>query len=109
MSIEKSGALLLLLTMVGCASWVVKEEDLVKKTAFALNMESGDFKISERSDSGSQTNYVATTKTGKKFNCYVTGSVSAGTGRVISDAICNEIGKSSGGSCNPLLKKAGKC
>lgn len=110
MRTSKLSIVLIALFMVACASMVVKDEDIAAKTAFALNLEKSDFTISDRADSGSQTTYKAKTKSGKTYNCYVTGSFSAGTGRVISDAVCNEIGKpASGNSCNPLLKKAGKC
>lgn len=94
----------------GCASMVVKDEDIVKKTAFALSLDRSDFTISNRADDGLQTTYTATTKSGKKYNCYVEGSFSFGTGSVVTDAICNEVGAKNGGtSCNALLKKAGKC
>lgn len=103
----------LFITLIGCASVVVKDDDIVKKTAFALGLEKNAFTISDRADNGLQTTYTVTTKAGKKYNCYVEGSFSFGTGSVVTDAMCSEIGKStkdsSGASCNALLKKAGKC
>ena len=103
-----------LLTLSACASMVVKEDDIVKKTAFALGLEKSAFTISDRADDGLQTTYIATTNAGKKYNCYVEGSFSFGTGSVVTDAICSEVGKSGSKpsadtSCNALLKKAGKC
>lgn len=110
MRMKKLAVIISALSLVACASMVVKEEDIVKKTAFALSLDRNDFKISNRADDGLQTTYTATTKSGKKYNCYVEGSFSFGTGNVVSDAICKEAGTGNGGnSCNELLKKAGKC
>ena len=56
-------------------------------------------------------------KDGKQYACYVTGGVSI-VGRVVSDPMCNEVGKAGkaattgatgNASCNALLKAAGKC
>jgi hypothetical protein len=110
----KQGLLLVsAITLVGCASMVVKEEDMVKKTESALGLNRSEFTISNREDNSMQTDYVVTTKSGRKYNCYVTGSVWQ-LGSAISDAICSELGKSAGTAnsntqCNALLKKAGKC
>lgn len=101
--------LMLAISTVGCASMVVKEDHLVKKTALALNLDKSDFKISDRADDGLQTSYIATTKQGKKYNCYVEGSFSFGTGSVVTDAICNEVGKPTNNKCDALSKAAGKC
>ena len=116
MNTRKISMITLSLALAGCASTVVKEEHIVKKTAFALGLEKDAFTISDRADDGLQTTYTVKTKTGKKYNCYVEGSFSFGTGSVVTDAICNEVGKTEtqkGDSgkppCNALLKAAGKC
>lgn len=98
----------------GCASIAVTNDAIEKNTAFALGIERGTFKISNREDEGVRSTYLVTTNSGKKYNCYVGGSISV-IGRMVSDAICNEIGKpaqstgTSTQSCNALLKAAGKC
>ncbi len=102
------------LLAAGCASFAVTEDKLQQRTALALVVDQGDFTISNRVDDGVRTDYIATTKAGKIYNCYVEGSVSI-TGRVVSDALCAEKGKSGkeamspGTQCNDLLKAAGKC
>ncbi|MES2582880.1 MAG: hypothetical protein V4627_09205 [Pseudomonadota bacterium] len=109
------------LFIAGCASTVVKEDHLQQKTAFALGLEPNSFTVADRVDDGLQTHYSVKTNDGRRFNCYVEGSFSFGTGRVVTDAICSPIGKTansagtggSGGTggpaCNALLKAAGKC
>ncbi len=102
------------LLAAGCASMAVTEDAIEHRTVRALGVEKGGFTISNRVDDGVRTDYVATTKAGKIFNCYVEGSISI-TGRSVSDALCSEKGKSGkeamspGTSCNDLLKAAGKC
>lgn len=109
----KQTAFSLLMTAValsGCASNVVKDDDLVNKTAFALGLARNEFTISNRADSGLQTTYSVNTQSGKRFNCYVEGAFSIGAGNLVSDAICNEIGANAARpACNALLKQAGKC
>jgi hypothetical protein len=77
-----------------------------------LGIDKADFTVSDRVDDGIKTSYAVKTKAGKRYACYVTGTVSI-TGRTVSDAICSEGGKPSGepGSiaCNALLRAAGKC
>lgn len=101
--------------VAGCASVAVTSDAIEKNTAFAIGLERGNFKISNREDDGVKTTYLVTTNAGKKYNCYVTGTVSV-IGRVVSDAVCNQVGKSAKQastattqSCNALLKAAGKC
>jgi hypothetical protein len=98
---KKIVTIILSMALFGCASMVVKQKDIEKKTALALGLQKSDFTISDRADDGLQTNYVVTTKTGKKYNCYVEGSFSFGTGGVVTDAICSEPGKP---AKNPLQK-----
>lgn len=101
--------------VAGCASVAVTSDAIEKNTAFALGLEKGTFTISNREDDGVKSTYLVNTNAGKKYSCYVTGTVSV-VGRVVSDAVCNEVGKSakqaSGTTtqpCNALLKAAGKC
>lgn len=101
--------------VAGCASTVVKEDHLQQKTAFALGLQANSFTVADRVDDGLQTRYSVRTNDGRRFNCYVEGSFSFGTGRVVTDAICSQIGKpanntsTAGPACNALLKAAGKC
>lgn len=101
----------------GCASVAVSNNAIEQNTASALGLEKDTFTISDRLDDGVKSSYAVKTNSGKKYNCYVTGSISV-VGRVVSDAVCNEAGKpakqalatkSAGGSCNALLKAAGRC
>jgi hypothetical protein len=115
MNIQKLSLLALAGVLSGCASAVVKEDHLVRKTELALGMERSAFTISDRVDEGLQTSYTVKTQAGKKFSCYVEGSFSFGTGSVVTDAICSELGKaaksknSKGAPCDALSKAAGKC
>ena len=99
----------------GCASVAVSNDAIENNTAMALGLEKGTFAITDRVDDGVKSTYAVKTNSGKKYSCYVTGTVSV-VGRVVSDAVCNEIGKpakqaagAGGASCNALLKAAGKC
>lgn len=101
--------------VAGCASVAVTNDSIEKNTAFALGIEKGTFTVSNREDDGVKTTYLVNTNAGKKYTCYVTGTVSV-VGRVVSDAVCNEVGRSAKQtpgtapkSCNALLKAAGKC
>ncbi|MEN9493690.1 MAG: hypothetical protein RJA63_4139 [Pseudomonadota bacterium] len=107
----------------GCASVAVSSDAIERNTASALGLERGSFTISDRVDDGVKTNYAVRTNAGKSYACYVTGTISV-TGRVVSDAICSELGKTAkqattpstpaststaGTSCNALLRAAGRC
>lgn len=80
----------------------VSNARLEKHTAFALGLDKEDFTIHNREQDGLRTWYSVDTKSGQRFTCYV-----AGQDEAVSDAICNEIGKTT--TCNALLKAAGKC
>ena len=93
----------------------VSADKIEQRTAFTLGLEKGAFTIFDLVDEGIRTNYAVKTNTGKKYNCYVTSAPSI-LGSVVSDAICQEIGraakqetKTDGSACNALLKAAGKC
>lgn len=104
--------------LAGCASVAVTDDAIGQRTAFALGIERSGFVISDRQDEGIRTNYTVKAKSGKTYSCYVTGTVSV-VGRVVSDAICAEVGGAPAkptakagtpaASCNALLKAAGKC
>lgn len=104
------------LMLAGCASVAVTDEAIEKNTAFALGVERGTFTISDRENSGIKTTYSVKTKSGQKYSCYVTGTVSI-IGRIVSDPICNKMSKSgkvtktknNSTNCNDLLRSAGKC
>ena len=97
----------------------VSDDAIQKNTSTTLGIDQGAFKITDRVDDGIKTSYLVTTDAGKKYSCYVTGTVTV-TGRVVSDAVCSQMVKASvktsikgtqpsGGSCNALLQAAGKC
>lgn len=90
--------------VTGCASVAVTDESLEDKTAFALGLDKGDFTISNRTDSGLDTNYLVKTKKGREYRCYVQGMVTI-MGRTVSDAVCNKKGEP---ARNPLLERAGR-
>lgn len=101
----------------GCASVAVTDDAIQRNTAVTLGVDSGALTISDRENDGVKTTYVAKTANGKTYNCYVTGTVSV-VGRVVSDAVCTELGKAAPSkapqtgkspACNALLKAAGKC
>jgi hypothetical protein len=100
------------LLSAGCASVAVSSEAIESNTAFALGIDKGDFTVSDRVDDGVKSSYTVKTKTGKRYACYVTGTISV-TGRTVSDAICNSSGALSSNAgamqCNALLRAAGKC
>jgi hypothetical protein len=120
-SLPKRAALPLLamaaLLASGCASVAVSNDAIEQNTAQALGLAKGTFTISDRVDDGVKASYSVKTNTGKQYACYVTGGVSI-VGRVVSDPMCNEVGKAGkqattgatgNASCNALLKAAGKC
>lgn len=109
MKISKIFPVLIAMAATGCAT-LATDDAIVKRTAFALGLDKSEFTISDRQNDGAQAQYLVTTKAGKKYTCYVEGYFSYTSIGESSDAICNEVGgKAAGGSCNALLKKAGKC
>ena len=87
------------LLALGCASVAVTDETLQKNTAFAIGEDIDTFTIFDRVDEGIKTTYSVKTKSGQRYNCYVTGTVSV-VGRTVSDAMCNKKGTP---AKNPLL------
>lgn len=114
---------ILTVALAGCAlvkTNKLSDDVLTQRTGFALGLDKSEFTISNRQEpnKSSEVYYSVTTKSGKKFNCYV----AAGFTSIVtpnsdaSDAVCSEVGRSSGTSdsnskkaCNALLKAAGKC
>lgn len=90
--------------LAGCASMVVSDDVIVQRTAFALSIDASSFTISSRMDEGTTTRYSVTTKTGRKYHCFLGGSISI-AGKSISEAICNALGEP---ALNPLLERAKK-
>lgn len=120
-------ALLMAAALVGgCASTAVTDDAIVTNTSRALGLPPSAFTISNRADSGVQTTFIAKTDGGRTYNCSVEGSVSV-VGRVVSDAICQEMRQSDAPAsarrsnakpapvpapapaCNALLRAAGRC
>ncbi|QSA97792.1 hypothetical protein [Methylococcus sp. EFPC2] len=109
MKIKRLFSVLVTVAATGCAT-LATDDVIVKRTAFALGLDKSEFTISDRQNDGAQATYLATTKAGKKYTCYVEGYFSYASGRESSDAICNELGgKGAVNNCNALLKRAGKC
>lgn len=104
--------------VAGCAASMslfgggsVSDDKLKERAAFALGTTPNAVTISNRSSEGVRVNFTATV--GKRANqCYVTHSVGN-----TSDAICSGTGsrpgvtrrQGSGGTCNALLRSAGRC
>lgn len=108
-------AALILAALSGCASVAVSNDAIEQNTASALGIPKGTFTISDRVNDGIKSTYTVKTNSGKKYSCYVTGTVTV-LGREVSDAMCNEAGKpakqttgAAAQSCNALLKAAGQC
>lgn len=85
----------------GCASVAVTQDALETRTAHALGLDAGTFKITNRQDEGVTTRYVVTSNSGQRYNCYVGGSFNV-LGRMVSEAICNKPGEQ---AKNPLLNR----
>jgi len=112
------GTLIYLITGCGLLQTQKLTDDvLTQRTGFTLGLDKSEFIISNRQEPNKNTEvyYLATTKSGRKFNCYIAaGFTSIVTpDSAASDAVCSEIGGSGtnakSGNCNALLKKAGKC
>jgi hypothetical protein len=108
MNVKKLAMITLSMSLISCASVAIKDDDIVKRTAHSQGWEKDSFTISNRINEGTHTTFVATTKSGKKYNCSMDGSISF-VGSLVTDPICVEVGGAAPSNCNPLLKKAGKC
>ncbi|MFC3607496.1 hypothetical protein [Stutzerimonas tarimensis] len=92
--------LLPLLAVAGCASMAVSDDQILQNTAFALGIDADQLVIADRRDSGVKTTYSASTPSGTRYNCYVTGTIGV-MGPAVSDAICSRPGEA---APNPLLQ-----
>jgi len=118
-------ALLVLLGMSlgGCAA-TISQEGLEQRTSAAIGREVGSFTIAKTGEeTGGRINYTARTKDGLTYQCYMysaTGFQKAMSfGQTPnSDAICTQMGRGGAassvdskpaGSCNALLRAAGRC
>lgn len=97
-------------------SSLVSDEKLQERAAFALGVDPASIVISNRGSEGVRINFTATVG-GKANQCYVTHAVSV-AGSQVSDALCSGARASKGaaqgkskdpGSCNALLRSAGRC
>jgi hypothetical protein len=106
----------LLLALGACASGAITPDTLDDRTSRALGLERGQFTISDRVDEATVTRYMVLAKSGRRHSCTV-GATFSLTGRIVTDAICTEMGKPAGAAnnapnnanCNALLRAAGKC
>ncbi|WP_234266413.1 hypothetical protein [Hydrogenophaga sp. NFH-34] len=113
-------ALAVVLALTACAA-TIDDGGLEQRTSMAIGREVGTFTLSDRSEeSGGRINYVARTKDGAVYKCYLyspSGFQRAMTFGMTpnSDALCTRFGTSGAaapvpsGTCNALLKAAGRC
>lgn len=107
-----------LITTTGCVmqSATVSDDLLAQRAAFTLGVDQKTLSIANRMDEGETVRYQVLLNSGARFNCSI-GRPPAMMGRPmgsVSDAICTAIGNNGtatnpAGSCNSLLKAAGKC
>lgn len=90
----------------GCASTKGANDDLAAATAQVLALPASEVTITSREDKLTQTNYWVKTAAGKEYSCMRTSM----GGLAKSTPLCNAKGEATvAGSCNALLKAAGKC
>jgi hypothetical protein len=115
-SVPRAGSALVVTVLLGCASAAITPDVLEDRTSRAVGLEKGQFTIADRVDEATATRYFVVTKTNRKYSCSV-GATFSVVGRIVTDAICTEMGKPAGSAnsnpnsanCNALLKAAGKC
>lgn len=95
------------------ASFAVSDEALVSRTASVLDLSASDFTISDRTNEGVTARYKVETKSGKRYSCFVGGSLT-GIGKSVSEAVCKPVDGSgskppSDANCDALSKQAGRC
>ena len=79
---------LVALAVAGCASRLQSDDDLQAATAMQLGLSPGEVSISNRSDSGTSTNYWASTRSGRTYSCVRTATMSM-LGTVKSSPLCS--------------------
>lgn len=114
------GPAAVVLLLSACAT-TIDQGGIDQRTSLAIGREVGSFTISDRSEeSGGRINYTVKTKDGAVYKCYLyspTGFQRAMTLGMTpnSDALCTRFGTSGApapapsGTCNALLKAAGRC
>lgn len=118
--------------LAGCAS-TINQDGLEQRTAQAIGRSVGQFAITDRSEeAGGRINYTVNTRDGAAYRCYLYGVTGLQKAMSFgqtphSDAICTALvggksgsgnqapgatgpsGRSAGGTCNALLRAAGRC
>ena len=74
--------------LAGCASSLQSNDDLQAATAMQLGLQPSEVTISNRADSGTSTNYWASTRSGRTYSCVRTATISV-IGAVKSSPLCN--------------------
>lgn len=111
----------LLSALAGCAA-TIDQGGIEQRTSLAIGRDVGSFNISDRyEETGGRINYTVRTKDGATYKCYLYSATSFQRAMTFgqtphSDAICTPFGKSGStpaasnpGTCNALLKAAGRC
>ena len=115
--VKAVASLSLLSLATGCstlgASFAVSDEALVSRTETAIGVPASEFTISDRVNEGVTARYKVETKSGKRYNCFVGGSLS-GIGKSVSEAVCKPLDGSgstqpSDKNCDALSQAAGRC
>ncbi|MDZ4188940.1 MAG: hypothetical protein U1D25_12640 [Hydrogenophaga sp.] len=121
-----------LMLLTGCAA-TIDQSGLEQRTGQAIGRSVGQFTIGDRTEeTGGRINYTVKTRDGAHYRCYLYGATgfqkAMSFGQIPhSDAICTAMvgtqvrggqqapaatgqsGSNAGGSCNALLRAAGRC
>lgn len=118
--------------LAGCAS-TMSQADIEQRTAQAVGRSVGQFTIADRTEeTGGRINYTVYVRNGGAYRCYLYGAT--GFQKVMSfgqtphsDAVCSAVvggqnrsnnkaplaaedqGSGGGGTCNALMRAAGRC
>lgn len=106
-----SAALLQACSTLG-ASFAVSDEALVQRTETAIGLPADAFVISDRVNEGVTARYRVRTQSGKRYHCFVGGSLT-GIGKSVSEAVCRPLDGSASSkpssACDALSAAAGRC
>jgi len=114
-----------LVVLAGCSA-TINQDGLEQRTSQAIGRSVGQFTITDRGqETGGRINYTVNTRDGAAYRCYLYGATGLQQAVTFgqtphSDAICTamagaerattgQAGRSAGGSCNALLRAAGRC
>lgn len=121
-----------LVLLAACAA-TISQDGLEQRTAQAIGRTVGQFTITDRSEeAGGRINYTVNTRDGAAYRCTLYGATGLQNAVTFgqtphSDAICmamasgqrgsgnegpaatGQLGRSTGGACNALLRAAGRC